>query len=215
MDCIAVYIDCENISYKDFDYIDHEIRNYGRRIVCNLYADWKCKDMTRWNHVATSNGLQTIQCDKINGKNSVDLKIAVDITCFSYEKPHVNIYFIVTTDSDYRQVIFPLREKNKIVYGIGYSDVNKSLTSICDKYIKIENLRKDEINKTDIDKYWSIIKNCISDKGIRNIGRIKEQILLQYPTFDEKEYNERRFSQFLSKYYKKKIRFNNDNVELI
>lgn len=215
MDCIAVYIDCENISYKDFDCIDHEIRNYGRRIVCNLYADWKCKDMIRWNNVATSNGLQTIQCDKINGKNSVDLKIAVDITCFSYEKSHVNIYFIVTTDSDYRQVIFPLREKNKIVYGIGYDNVNKSLTSICDKYIKIENLRKNETNKTDIDKYWCIIKNCLSDKGIRNIGRIKEQILLQYPTFDEKEYNERRFSQFLSKYYKKKIRFHNDNVELI
>lgn len=214
MDCVAVYIDCENICYKDFEYINKEIRNYGRMIVCNLYADWRSDDMKNWCKVASTYGLNSIQCDKIKGKNSVDIKIAVDLTCFSYERDHVQNYFIVTTDSDFRHVIFPLREKNKMVYCIGYAKVNAALTGICDKYIKIENLRK-KVNKTELEEYWSIIRDCVLEKGINNIGKIKQFLLLQFPTFDEKDYNEKRFSQFLLNKYPRKLEINTDYVKLI
>ena len=139
---IAVFIDGENINPNDFNYINKEIRTYGRVVISNVYGDWSDMNVKNWIEVARMNGILKIQCDKINGKNSVDLRMSVDIMKCLYTNNIINLFYLVTTDSDYRHVIFEIKQKNKKVYCIGSSNVNLGLSAICDKYTKIENIKR-------------------------------------------------------------------------
>ena len=40
LDNIAVYIDADNASYKDFKNVYKEIKKYGRIIIGRIYGDW-------------------------------------------------------------------------------------------------------------------------------------------------------------------------------
>ena len=64
------------------------------------------------------NGITTIQCDKITGKNSTDIKLMVDIMKTLYEINHISLYYIVTSDSDFRHVIPQIKMRNKKVHCI-------------------------------------------------------------------------------------------------
>ena len=201
---IAIFIDGENISSKEYKYILEDIRKYGRISISNIYLDWT--ENKSWMDISKNFGITPIQCHKIKGKNSIDLKIAVDIMETIYEK-NIDIYCILTTDSDFCHIVQKLKSKNKIVYIYGLKiNTNQSLLSICDKFIDIQNLKWED-SKTEIDKYWEIIYECIEEKNISNIGEIKTQIIQQCSTFDVKNYGVSRFSKFLDKFFKDRIKF--------
>ena len=201
---IAIFIDGENISSKEYKAIIEDIRKYGRVSISNIYLDWT--ENKSWMDISKNFGITPIQCNKIKGKNSIDLKIAVDIMETIYEK-NIDLFCILTTDSDFCHIVQKLKSKNKYVYIYGPKiNTNQSLLSICDKFIDINNLEFEE-SKTEIDKYWEIIYECIEEKKILNIGEIKTQIIQQFSTFDVKNYGVKRFSKFLDKFFKKKIKF--------
>lgn len=204
---IGIFIDGENISSKEYKYILEDIRKHGRISISNIYLDWT--ENKSWLDISKNFGITPIQCNKINRKNSIDLKIAVDIMEILYERD-INLFCILTTDSDFCHIVQKLKSKNKIVYIYGYeNNTNNSLLSICNQFIDIKNLKIEDSSKTEIDKYWDIIYDCIEEKNISNIGIIKTQIIQEYPKFDVKNYGVNRFSKFLNKFYKKKIHFMN------
>lgn len=209
---IAIFIDGENISSKEYKSCIEDIRKYGRISISNIYVDWT--ENKSWLDISKKFGITPIQCNKIKGKNSVDLKIAVDIMETIYEK-NIDLFCMLTTDSDFCHIVQKLKSKNKIVYIYGPKiNMNQSLLSICDKFIDIQNLEWEE-TKTEIDKYWDIIYECIEEKNISNMGRIKEQIIQECPTFDVKNYGIRRFSKFIDKFFKEKIKFiGSENITL-
>ena len=135
---IAVFIDGDNISYKNIPVILQEIRNYGKIIINNVYCDWSSLEYNNLRQTSIENGITTIQCDKVTGKNSTDIKLMVDLMKTLYEINHVSLYYIVTSDSDYRHVIPQIKMKNKKVHCIGSVNSNKSIQSICDLFTKIE-----------------------------------------------------------------------------
>lgn len=206
---IGIFIDGENISYKDYKNILDDVRKYGQVSISNIYLDWT--ENKSWMEVSKNFGLTPIQCQKINGKNSVDLKIAVDIMETLYER-QIDLFCILTTDSDFCHIVQKLKSRNKIVYIYGYANnINNSLLSICNQFINIKNLNNEPM--TDIEKYWSIIRHCIEEKNISNIGEIKSKIIQEIPSFDVKNYGVKRFLLFLKKYYKDKITFiTNENI---
>jgi uncharacterized protein (TIGR00288 family) len=226
---IAVFIDGENINPNDYNFINKEIRSHGRVVICNVYGDWSDANVKNWIEVARTNGILKIQCDKINGKNSIDLRMSVDIMKHLYNNSIINIFYLVTTDSDYRHVIFEIKQKNKKVYCIGSSNVNLALTSICDKYTKIENIKNklnlrknyqksvvNEKNKKleDIVGYWDCIEDYLSNNGKTNLSNVKTIIQNNFPEFDYREYGFSKFSDFMKKNYKKII-INQHNIELL
>lgn len=209
---IAIFIDGENISYKDYGNILKDIRKSGQVSISNVYLDWTQNQS--WKEVTKSLGVTPIQCQKLNGKNSVDLKIAVDIMETLYER-QIDLFCILTTDSDFCHIVQKLKSKNKIVHIYGYeTKINNSLLNICNKFINIKNLKRSE-SLTDIDKYWKIIRRCVEEEGISSIGRIKDKIIQEYSDFDEKNYGSKRFLIFLKKYYHNKIIFiSNEKISI-
>ena len=201
---IAVFIDAENINSTDFLYIVHEIRKYGRIVIFNIYGDWSDKNVKNWIPVARENGVMCIQCDKISGKNSVDLRLSVDIMKILYTNEIITLFYLITSDSDYRHVIFEIKQKNKKIYCIGSSQVNIGLTSICDLYTKIENLKKED-KISQIQEYWNNIEDYLLNNSNKNLSKIKDMMQKKFPDFDHRDYGHNKFSEFLLNTYKEKL----------
>ena len=211
---IAVFIDGENINQNHFQVINQEIRKHGRIIIYNIYADWTEIALKKWNQVARQNGLLCVHCDKISGKNSVDLRLSVDIMKTLYTNDTIDIYYLVTSDSDYRHVIMEIKQKNKSAYCIGVSKVSQSLTSVCDKYTKIEDLLPTEPVLLDIEVLWEIVHECILTCRT-NISMIKDEILRRHATFDQKSFGYTKFSDFLSKEFENIIYIEDGNCMML
>jgi len=211
---IAVFIDGENINQAHFQVIDQEIRKHGRIIIYNIYADWTELALKKWNNVARQNGLLCVHCDKISGKNSVDLRLSVDIMKTLYTNETIDIYYLVTSDSDYRHVIMEIKQKNKTAHCIGVSTVSPSLTSVCDKYTKIESLLPKESKLVQVDDIWEVVHGSILEEKT-NISMIKDDILRKYPAFDQKSYGYTKFSDFLLGVFENIVCIENGNCMLL
>ena len=232
---IAIYIDGDNVSSKDIDIILNEIKNYGRIIISRVYGDWSQNNMKCWLEASSIYGIIPIQCVRIASKNSSDIKLCVDIMKDLYSIDNITMFYIITTDSDYRHVVSEIKIKNKKVKCIGNSDANVSLMSICDTYTKIEVLRendsiKEEINKDDsikkeINKDDSIKKEINKDDSIKpillqtekeikylllnnekiNISQIKDVLVRKY-SFDLREWKYTKMSQFIIENFNNKFK---------
>jgi len=211
---IAVFIDGENINQNHFQVIDQEIRKHGRIIIYNIYADWTEIALKKWNQVARQNGLMCVHCDKISGKNSVDLRMSVDIMKTLYTNDTIDLYYLVTSDSDYRHVIMEIKQKNKTAYCIGVSNVSQTLTSVCDKYTKIEDLLHKEPVLVTIEEIWNVVHKSILENKT-GISIIKDDILRKYHAFDQKAYGYTKFSDFLMGAFVGIIRIEDGNCLLL
>lgn len=171
---IAVFIDGDNVSHNIISLIMNEIKNYGRIICCNVYADWSCENMKNWKLTANKLGIITVQCDRISGKNSTDIKMAVDVMKILYTIKHISLFYLVTSDSDYRHLVPEIKLLNKKVNCIGSIKSNNSLQSVCDVFTKIEVLKLDEgvtKNKNDQNQ---------EEKAKHNPMKIKKKLKYQY-----------------------------------
>jgi uncharacterized LabA/DUF88 family protein len=145
-DKIAVFIDGDNVSYRDIVYVIDEIKNYGRIICSYVYSDWSQDNMKNMRTTANNSGIIPIQCDRISGKNSSDLKMTIDIMKTLFTIDHISLFYIITSDSDFRHVIAEIKTHNKFVNCIGNGRCNSSLQSICDVFTKMETLIPEQVN---------------------------------------------------------------------
>jgi hypothetical protein len=205
---IAVYIDGDNTSHKDMKDILYEINSYGRIIISRVYGDWSQIDMKKWLKTTSTYGIIPIQCERINGKNSSDIKLCVDLMKDLYSIENISLFYIITTDSDYRHVISEIKVMNKKIHCIGNDFANISLMSICDKYTKISVLRKydtdvkvlkniDNDNKQKITElYINDIETILGDNKQINISLINDILSRKY-NFDFREWGYNKMSVFI------------------
>merc|ERR1712227_731103 len=108
--------------------------------------DWR-NVASDWQSASANNGIAQVQCGRVNGKESTDIKLCVDLMKDLYTIPHISLFYIITSDRDYRHVLPEVKVMNKKVHVIGPSNANPALKSHCDKYSQIELLRSTTIRK--------------------------------------------------------------------
>ena len=217
---IAIYIDGDNTCYKDADIILNEIKNYGRIIISRVYGDWSQSNMKNWLKTSSTYGIIPIQCERVSGKNSSDIKLCVDIMKDLYTINNITLFYIITTDSDYRHVVSEIKTMNKRVNCIGEPNANISLKSICDTYTNIDVLRgnngtnkkeksnnkKNKILPQDIiETYTGEIDYLLVDKEKINISLVKDFLTRKY-NFDLREWGYNKMTKFISTYFSQKYK---------
>lgn len=205
-DTICVFIDGDNVSSDHLETIMNEIKGYGRIISCKVYADWSEDNTKKWRVAAKNNGIESIQADRINGKNSTDIKMTVDIMNTLHEIKYVTLFYLVTSDSDYRHVIPMIKLKNKKVHCIGSSTANNSLKSMCDVYTNLNVLKTSHSNKKaklllDLDditknKFEEELEYLFDLNESFNLSLIKDRLLRKYQ-FDHREYGYASMRKFI------------------
>jgi len=147
---LAVFCDYENVAigvrearYDDFD-IDlvlERILDKGKIVVKKAYADWeRYKTDKRPMHEAA---FELIEIPHVGyaGKNSADIRLVVDALDLCYTKKHVDVFVIISGDSDFSPLVSKLRENNKMVLGLGVKNSSSDLLiENCDEFIYYDDL---------------------------------------------------------------------------
>jgi hypothetical protein len=153
-----MFIDWENIKYSLLNR-DNRLPNvqalketagrFGRVVTAKAYANWQEGHNLRDPNDLYSVGIEPVYVPTIfvgpgdpttdglpRRKNSVDIKLAVDVVEFSLLHPQVETFVFVTGDGDFIHLINAVRARGKRVVIIGASwNTSWQLTSSADQFI--------------------------------------------------------------------------------
>jgi uncharacterized LabA/DUF88 family protein len=147
---IAVFVDFENLALGvrdmksgDFDVglILKRMLEKGRIVYKRAYCDWSgYRPQVREFH---QKGIELVDIprSKMSGKNSADIHMVVDAVDLCYSKQHIDIFALLTGDSDFSPLVSKLKENNKRVVGCGVKNSTSNLLiSNCDEFIYYDDL---------------------------------------------------------------------------
>lgn len=147
---IAVFVDYENLALgvRDEKMGDFQVSlilkrllEKGRIVYKRAYCDWsQYRNEVREFH---SHGIEMIDIPrtKMSGKNSADIHMVVDALDLSHSKDHIDMFALLTGDSDFSPLASKLKENNKRVIGCGVkSSTSNLLINCCDEFIYYDDL---------------------------------------------------------------------------
>lgn len=151
---IAIFCDFENVAigvreanYDAFDMglVRQRVLDKGNIVVQKAYADWeRYRSSKRPLHEA---GFEMIEIPHVrySGKNSADIRMVVDALDLCYTKAHLDLFVLITGDSDFSPLVGKLRENDKTVIGLGVKkSTSDLLMDMCDEFIYYDDLVRDK-----------------------------------------------------------------------
>lgn len=109
--------------------------------VMRAYADWR--HFSRDQIALKKLGIETIQSTshRIQGKNATDIQMAVEATDLHHRHPELQVFVLVTGDSDFNPLVDLLHQSKRTIIGIGVEGaVSKHLVKVCDEYVLYNSL---------------------------------------------------------------------------
>jgi len=226
---LAVFIDFENlaIGFKnrrgdfDVDKILERLVEKGKIIVKKAYADFgEYKQYTKPLHEHAIE-LINIPRRQMTGKNSADIRLAVDAMDLAWSKQHVDTFVIVSGDSDFSPLVSKLKENGKHVIGVGMKESTSDLLADnCDEFIFYEDLEKQtratapgpkakdipEDKKEVFDLLLESVAALIREnKDPIFASMVKDTMQRKRPSFSESAYGYRSFSALLQDAEKRQL----------
>jgi uncharacterized protein (TIGR00288 family) len=181
---IAVFVDFENlaIGVRDMkagkfqiDVVLKRLLEKGRLVYKRAYSDWSnYRDSVKEFH---GHGIELIDIpqSKISGKNSADIRMVVDALDLCYSKNHIDVFALVSGDSDFSPLVSKLKENNKRVIGCGAkSSTSDLLIANCDEFIYYDDLIRVARKKPAPRKKATTEKGKAADTQQEGIDRVLE-----------------------------------------
>lgn len=216
---IALFMDFENLAigvreakYKKFEcsLLLERLLEKGKIVVKRAYCDWdKFPDYKRELHEAAIEMIE-IPARSYSGKNSADIRMAVDAMDMSWSKEHIDVFVIASGDSDFSPLVSKLKENDKFVIGVGVKNSSSDLLiDNCDEFIFYEDLvrgvqkapavqgkdkKQAECFRLLIDSIKALMRE---NKEVLWGSMVKQTMQRKKPTFNEEYYGYDTFSDLL------------------
>jgi len=219
---IAVFVDFENlaIGVRDMKAGKFQIQlilkrllEKGRIVYKRAYCDWSnYQDAVKEFH---AHGIELIDIpqSKVSGKNSADIRMVVDALDLCYSKQHIDVFALISGDSDFSPLVSKLKENDKRVIGCGAkSSTSDLLIANCDEFLYYDDLirvarkprtspkkGKAEEDKTQeaIDQVFEVLCSVEQDYDPLWGSTLKQAIRRVHPGFSEEYYGYGSFSELL------------------
>lgn len=134
---IAVFIDAENISSSWLDRVYSSLGRLGVISFSKAYGNWASVNSGGWKEAFQRHSIQPVQMyAMLKGKNAADMGLVVDAMEALYSLP-VDIFCIISSDCDFTPLAMRLREKGKLVLGIGRENAVDAYKNACSKFLSI------------------------------------------------------------------------------
>jgi len=219
---IAVFVDFENlaIGVRDMNVGKFQIQlvlkrllEKGRIVYKRAYCDWKNHQEAVQEFHAHGIELIDIPQSRASGKNSADIHMVVDALDLCYSKHHIDVFALVSGDSDFSPLVSKLKENNKRVIGCGAKrSTSDLLIANCDEFIyyddliraarKIESAPKQKRTDKDkkqeaIDRVLEVLHSVEQDYDPLWGSVLKQAIRRVHPGFNEGYFGYGSFSELL------------------
>ena len=205
---VAVLIDCDNISHQLCGAIFEETSQHGTLGIKRGYGDWTSPYLSGWKSQLPGHALQPIQQFAYStGKNATDSALIIDAMDLLYSN-NVDVFCIVSSDSDFTRLAMRLRESGKTVYGIGARKTPTAFQNACDRFTYTEVLQGDTL-PTEVDQpavadpkqpapdlavpsIRSILTPAVqattTEDGWARLSTVGWNVVNQLPSFDSRNY---------------------------
>ena len=223
---IAVFVDFENLAIGVRDMKAGKFRiqlilkrllEKGRIVFKRAYCDWSnYQDAVKEFHV---HGIELIDIpqSKVSGKNSADIRMVVDALDLCYSKQHIDVFALISGDSDFSPLVSKLKENNKRVIGCGAkSSTSDLLVANCDEFLYYDDLiraakkprtarkkgkpkedKKEDKKQEAIDRVLEVLHSVEQDYDPLWGSTLKRAIRRVHPGFNEEYYGYGNFSDLL------------------
>jgi hypothetical protein len=160
--------------------------------------------------------LVDIPQSKASGKNSADIHMVVDALDLCHQKNHIDLFALISGDSDFSPLVAKLKENQKRVIGCGVkSSTSDLLIGSCDEFIYYDDLMREveqKKQKPPTPRKKSDPEGKTEDLGeklveaVRSLERdydtvwgsmLKQTIRRLYPGFNEGYYGAGSFAEIL------------------
>ncbi|MGC8723586.1 MAG: NYN domain-containing protein [Acidobacteriota bacterium] len=219
---IALFIDFDN-GQLDITRVLNALRERGIIILKKAYGDWA--KFPQFRKTLAENGVDLVERPTIfagGDKNGADIQLAVDALEACLTNHHIDVFAVVSGDSDFLPLISRLQAYNKKVVIIGMRQTTSSVVmKNCNEYLAYENIvdplqategmvgETKETDPKDLPKAFAILKRAIAlledeDRSVDS-SNLKQKMLQLSPTFDEKSFGFSQFKAFLAEAQRRKI----------
>ena len=182
----------------------------GRIVSKRAYCDWqRFADAITPLHEL---GIELIEIPDraFTGKNSADIRLAVDAVEMCLTREHIDTFAILSGDSDFSPLVAKLKEFGKTVIGVGMRDATSSLLAEnCDEFIFYEDIVsaggipsfESAVPKEKHPCYQLLFESLTAiqrdDDGPVLASRLKDTMQRKSPQFSQTSYGYRSFTALL------------------
>ena len=180
---IAVFVDYENLAigardskwrHLNIDLILKRLLEKGRIVYKRAYCDWsQYRSDVREFH---SRGIELVDIprSKMSGKNSADIRMVVDALDLCYSKDHIEMFALLTGDSDFSPLVSKLKENDKRVIGCGVKNSTSGLLmGSCDEFLYYDDLAKAAETKAEKGERSAKKAPAAKKKAAKKVGSAK------------------------------------------
>jgi len=222
---IALLIDVDNVSAKYVKSIFDELNAFGTVSIRRIYGNWK--RTYGWDEdLLLEYSIQPIQqFDYTKGKNATDMAMVIDAMDILYTN-NIDVFCIVTSDSDFTKLAMRLRESQAYVIGMGESKTPIALTKACNKFLHLDLIASDEpkiveivenvqneknaeipetmeSNVTPISQIQESILNMIAESDCLTLGEVGSSLGKLFTDFDVRNYGYTKLNVFIREEFPK------------
>ena len=218
---IAVFVDFENLAIGvrqmkagkfQIQLVLKRLLEKGRIVFKRAYCDWSnYQDAMKEFH---AQGIEMIDIpqSKASGKNSADIRMVVDALDLCYSKQHIDVFALISGDSDFSPLVSKLKENNKRVIGCGAKiSTSDLLIANCDEFIYYDDLiraakktkaapkKGKTVDKKEeaVEQVLEVLPSAEQDYDPLWGSTLKQAIRRVRPGFNEGYYGYRSFSDLL------------------
>ena len=215
---IAVFIDFDNMALSmredetfRVSLVLDRLKEKGKILLKRAYSDWT--RFQKYQRELQENGVEMIEMPTrgMQQKNAADIKIVIDALETAFAREYVDIFAIVSGDSDFTPLVSKLREYNKTVIGFGHQKTtNRLLIDQCDEFIFYDSLVRAHTTRRPSPKHgaaaleaeFELLRDALTAltrEGITDphFSHVKQFMLRKNPAFDEGSIGYKTFGKFL------------------
>ncbi|MBF0649256.1 NYN domain-containing protein [Dysgonomonas sp. GY75] len=132
---VAVLVDGDNASSAKLQDVTELAGRYGEVIVKKIYGDWTKTGLSSWKEPAKEFSYRLVEAlPYVKGKNTTDMTLVIEAMDL-LNSGNIDVFCIVSSDSDYTPLAMRIREEGLIVIGYGESKTPAAFVNSCKRFV--------------------------------------------------------------------------------
>ena len=186
---VAMFIDADNVTPSLVRFaIEKVSQEYGKISIKNIYGNWSNKALLDiWNPSIKQYRLTRVDnYSQSKGKNSTDICVAIGAMDILHQKKNIDIFILISSDSDFINLVHRLKDERKLVIGYGH-DPNINTQKAYDEYYIVDRAKPQTIISPPKETIHRITLEETLKQVLQSEQKTKEAVPIEHQSEEKKE----------------------------